>query len=111
MDVAGGKTLEAILAGLKRHGAVVACGLAGGHALHTTVFPFILRGARLIGVDTNTCPVPARREAWARLACWMTDERAEHLLADTIGLGDLAAYSERLLSGAIRGRLLVDLRQ
>ncbi len=111
VDVAGGKTLEAILAGLKRHGAVVACGLAGGHALHTTVFPFILRGARLIGVDTNTCPVPARREAWARLARWMTDERAGHLLADTIGLGDLAAYSERLLSGAIRGRLLVDLRK
>ncbi len=111
VDVAGGKTLEAILAGLKRHGAAVACGLAGGHALHTTVFPFILRGARLIGVDTNTCPVPARREAWARLARWMTDERAEHLLADTIGLGDLAAYSERLLSGAIRGRLLVDLRK
>ena len=111
VDVAGGKTLEAILAGLKRHGVAVACGLAGGHALHTTVFPFILRGARLIGVDTNTCPVPVRREAWARLARWMTDDRAKRLLADTIGLDDLAEYSERLLSGEIRGRLLVDLRK
>ena len=111
VDAVGGKTLEAILAGLKRHGVAVACGLAGGHALHTTVFPFILRGARLIGVDTNTCPVPVRREAWARLARWMTDDRAKHLLADTIRLDDLPVYSERLLSGKIRGRLLVDVRK
>ncbi len=111
VDVVGGKTLEALLSRLKRHGTAVACGLAGGHALHTTVFPFILRGVRLIGVDTNTCPVPVRREAWARLARWMTDELAERLLADTIGLDDLLSYSERLLSGAIRGRLLVDVRK
>lgn len=111
VDVVGGKTLEALLSRLKRHGTAVACGLAGGHALHTTVFPFILRGVRLIGVDTNTCPVPVRREAWARLARWMTDELAERLLADTIGLDDLLSYSERLLSGEIRGRLLVDVRK
>ncbi len=111
VDVVGGKTLEALLSRLKRHGTAVACGLAGGHALHTTVFPFILRGIRLIGVDTNTCPVPVRRKAWARLARWMTDELAERLLADTIGLDDLPLYSERLLSGAIRGRLLVDVRK
>ncbi len=111
VDVVGGKTLEALLSRLKRHGTAVACGLAGGHALHTTVFPFILRGVRLIGVDTNTCPVPVRRKAWARLARWMTDELAERLLADTIGLDDLPLYSERLLSGEIRGRLLVDVRK
>ena len=111
VDVVGGKTLEALLSRLKRHGTAVACGLVGGHALHTTVFPFILRGVRLIGVDTNTCPVPVRRKAWARLARWMTDELAERLLADTIGLDDLPLYSERLLSGAIRGRLLVDVRK
>ncbi len=111
VDVVGGKTLEALLSRLKRHGTAVACGLAGGHALHTTVFPFILRGVRLIGVDTNTCPVPVRRQAWARLARWMTDDLAERLLADTIGLDDLPSYSERLLSGAIRGRLLVDVRK
>ena len=111
VDVVGGKTLEALLSRLKRHGTAVACGLAGGHALHTTVFPFILRGVRLIGVDTNTCPVPVRREAWARLARWMTDELAERLLADMIGLDDLPLYSERLLSGEIRGRLLVDVRK
>jgi len=111
VDVVGGKTLEALLSRLKRHGIAVACGLAGGHALHTTVFPFILRGVRLIGVDTNTCPVPVRRQAWARLARWMTDDLAERLLADTIGLDDLPSYSQRLLSGAIRGRLLVDVRK
>lgn len=111
VDVVGGKTLEALLSRLKRHGSAVACGLAGGHTLHTTVFPFILRGVRLIGVDTNTCPVPMRRQAWAQLARWMTDDLAGHLLADTIGLGDLPLYSERLLSGEIRGRLLVDVRK
>lgn len=111
VDVVGGKTLEALLSRLKRHGTAVACGLAGGHALHTTVFPFILRGVRLIGVDTNTCPVPVRRQAWAQLARWMTDDLVEHLLADTIGLGDLPSYSQRLLSGEIRGRLLVDVRK
>ncbi len=111
VDVVGGKTLEALLSRLKRHGTAVACGLAGGHALHTTVFPFILRGVRLIGVDTNTCPVPMRRQAWERLTRWLTDDLAGHLLADTIGLDDLPSYSERLLSGEIRGRLLVDVRK
>src|SRR5690606_16043868 len=55
VDAVGGETLAAILSQLDRHGCVAACGLAGGASLQTTVFPFILRGVSLLGIDSNTC--------------------------------------------------------
>src|SRR5690606_27827811 len=68
VDAVGGDTLAAILSQTKRHGCVAACGLAGSHALNTTVFPFILRGVVLYGIDSNTAPPERRERAWARLA-------------------------------------------
>jgi len=53
IDSVGGDTLAAILRSLAQHGSVAACGLAGGAALNTTVFPFILRGVNLLGIDSS----------------------------------------------------------
>ena len=72
VDVVGGKRWKRSCPRLKRHGTAVACGLAGGHALHTTVFPFILRGVCLIGVDTNTCPCSCATESLGA-ACPLDD--------------------------------------
>ena len=81
---------------------------AGGIELKTTVLPFILRGVRLIGVDTGYTPMPLRRKVWGRLA---TDLKPKHLaaIAHTIALADVPAYCTRMLEGQIRGRAVVTL--
>ena len=107
VDTVGGKTLAALLSQMKRHGAVAACGLAGGSSLHTTVFPFILRGVNLLGIDSNTCPVERRKAAWQRLQDDLPVPLLE-TISTIIPLGDVPATSETLLAGKIKGRIIVD---
>jgi acrylyl-CoA reductase (NADPH) len=68
VDTVGGETLSAMLRQMNRDGCVAAVGLAGGAELHTTVYPFILRGVSLVGVSSGSMPVERRRAAWTRLA-------------------------------------------
>jgi len=68
VDTVGGQTLGAILSQVGRHGHVSACGLVGGASLETTVYPLILRGVTIHGIDSNTCPLTEREEAWSRIA-------------------------------------------
>ncbi len=109
VDTVGGLTLAAIISQLDRHGSVAACGLAGGHELQTTVFPFILRGVNLLGVDSNTCPMGRRREAWEHIADVLPSSVLHRIKSATITLAELPDYSERILAGEIRGRVVVDL--
>jgi acrylyl-CoA reductase (NADPH) len=110
VDAVGGDTLATLLAQLQRHGSVASFGNAAGHKLETSVFPFILRGANLLGIDSNTCPTPRRRTAWRRLASILSDEDFEAMTARTIGLGEVPEASRELLDSGIRGRIVVDLR-
>ncbi|MFP4227283.1 MAG: MDR family oxidoreductase [Salinivenus sp.] len=110
VDAVGGKTLATLIAQLQRHGSVASFGNAGGHELHTTVFPFILRGVNLLGIDSNTCPNDRRLAAWERLASLLTEADFEHMTARTIGLSDVPAVSEEVLDGVIRGRVVVDVQ-
>lgn len=111
VDAVGGTTLAAILSQLDRHGSVAACGLAGGHELNTTVFPFILRGVNLLGIDSNTCPMERRRKAWGQIATMLSDDILQTIKADLIGLHEIPTYSERILAGEIQGRLVVDVHR
>lgn len=111
LDAVGGATLSSLLSQLQRHGAVASFGNAAGHELETSVFPFILRGVRLLGIDSNTCPNDRRRRAWRRLASILSDEDFADVTARTIGLGDIPAASRELLSGDIRGRIVVDVQR
>lgn len=107
VDTVGGDTLATILKAVAYTGAVAACGLAGGTSLNTTVLPFILRGVRLLGVDSVMCVRPRREAAWARLA---RDFPAAQLgrVTRTIPLADLPAAAADILAGKIRGRVVVD---
>jgi acrylyl-CoA reductase (NADPH) len=109
IDSVGGTTLANMLTAVRRHGCVASCGLAGGHELETTVFPLILRGVILVGIDSNYCPMPRRERAWRALA----DELGSHVfetVADTQAqLEEVPDYCLRLLSGGVRGRVLVRL--
>lgn len=107
VDAVGGPTLAALIAQTKRHGSVAAYGLAQSHELHTTVFPFILRGVNLLGIDSNTCPPPRRERAWKRLTEILTDEDLA-AMGETIGLGDVIEYSEKITNGTTVGRIVVD---
>jgi NADPH2:quinone reductase len=105
-DSVGGDQLAAMIRSLQQHGAVASFGNAGGIKLHTTVLPFILRGVRLIGVDSAATPMALRQTVWARLA---TDLKPAHLeaIAQTITLDELLATFDRMLQQQTRGRMVV----
>ena len=105
-DAVGGEQLAWLTRTLQPQGLIASFGNAGGIDLKTTVLPFILRGVRLIGVDSAATPMPLRRRVWGRLA---SDLKPRHLGAITqvIGLTDLTAYFGRMLKGEIRGRAVV----
>lgn len=108
IDNVGGDTLATLIKALDRGAAVAACGLAGGSHLNTTVFPFILRGVKLLGIDSNMCPKPRRQAAWNRLAETLPLDKLE-ALSETIPLEEVPAYSETILKGQVRGRVVVEL--
>ncbi|RMG36790.1 MAG: oxidoreductase [Gammaproteobacteria bacterium] len=108
VDTVGGVILARVLAEMGYGGAVAACGLAGGHELHTTVMPFILRNVSLRGVDSVMCPRERRIEAWHRLARELPHERLSEI-EQVARLEDLPRLAEEILAGRIRGRVVVDL--
>jgi acrylyl-CoA reductase (NADPH) len=108
VDTVGGDTLAALLRASARGGCVAACGLAGGSDLVTTVYPFILRGVTLTGIDSNYCPRARRLEAWGRLAREMPGEVVDSL-STVVPLQRLPALSGEILAGRIRGRVVVAL--
>ena len=109
VDSVGGTTLETLLATTRRRGCVAACGLAGGHRLSTTVFPFILRGVVLHGIDSNTAPVHLRQRAWYRLAVAAQAGALSAVEKTVIGLDDVPAWAEKIVAGQTLGRVVVKL--
>jgi len=108
VDAVGGVTLATILRSLKPGGVVTACGLVGGAELPLTVYPFILRGAQLVGIDSATYPREKRITLWNKLAGpWkprLLDE-----LATEITLEQLPEKIAAILAGQIIGRVVVRL--
>ena len=107
VDCVGGETLAAVLASLRYGAAVAASGNTGGVGLPTTVFPFILRGVSLLGIDSVQCPIERRREIWARLADDLRPPVLDDLATDEVTLAGVPAALERILAGGARGRTLV----
>jgi acrylyl-CoA reductase (NADPH) len=86
---------------------VAACGMAGGSEWVASVFPFILRGVKLIGVESVETPFPVRQEAWERLS----REFPQHLfdrVTQKISLSQVPGMSYEILKGQVRGRVIVD---
>ena len=107
IDTVGGQTLANVCAATRYGGTVAACGNAGGMKLPATVAPFILRAVKLIGVDSVQCPLPRRLEAWRRLGEQLDPARLAEM-TEEIGLSEVLDTAPRLLDGAVRGRLVVD---
>jgi len=109
IDSVGGATLAAILPAVRHHGAVAACGLAGGVKLETTVIPFLLRGVSLLGIDSVLCPAEKRRQAWARLARDLPLDKLDTMIVPA-RLADLPRLAPEILAGRVRGRVVVAIK-
>ncbi|MCE1225511.1 MAG: YhdH/YhfP family quinone oxidoreductase [Geobacteraceae bacterium] len=108
VDVVGGEMLVAALKSTRYGGAVTCCGLVGSTDLAMNIYPFILRGVSLIGIDSVNCPMGPRLQAWERLAgAW----RPEHLatVANEVTLENLEEKLQAILQGKMRGRTVISL--
>ena len=111
VDAAGGPALSAILPQIRRHGCVAASGNAAGAALNASVYPFILRGVTLAGIDSNTVSRRDRMEAWARLAELVGSRVADMMLMSTVTLSDIPSVCRAKMAGQAPGRFLVDVER
>ncbi|MXX96580.1 MAG: acryloyl-CoA reductase [Rhodothermaceae bacterium] len=109
IDAAGGKVLAAALAKVRRHGCIAASGNAAGTELTTTVYPFILRGITLAGIDSNTASMQDRLTAWRRLHALIPEHEVDQLSMGTVGLEDIESVCRAKMQGKAPGRFLVDL--
>jgi acrylyl-CoA reductase (NADPH) len=109
IDNVGGDVLAHLLSQIKPHGSVATIGLALSSELHTTVFPFILRGVNLLGISSGTCPRPLREKVWQQIsqtsADWSSVKMAE------IGRLQVFDYCERMIRGETLGRCLVHMQK
>lgn len=108
VDCVGGAALAGILRSLRIGGAVAASGLTGGSTLATTVFPFILRGVALLGVDSVNTPAALRADVWRRLAGDLRPAGIDAAVREIPGPGqELLDTFRVLLDGRMRGRAVV----
>jgi putative YhdH/YhfP family quinone oxidoreductase len=108
VDCVGGATLSAVLRALRYGAAVAASGLTGGSTFESSVFPFIVRNASLIGVDTVETPIDERRRVWSTMATSFPADLLEEMVDQELGLDGLGPALARILDGRARGRMLVD---
>lgn len=108
VDVVGGTTLAAVLKGTKYGGTVSCCGLVGSPELPLNVYPFILRGVSLLGVDSVQASRETRQEVWARLATSWKPARLGEMITEC-NLQGLETLIQAILHGGIKGRVVVNL--
>ena len=107
IDTVGGNILATALKSAKYAGLVAACGNAMSPELHVNVFPFILRGVSLLGVDSVEIPMRARQTAWSKLAGEWSVDLGE--IVTEVSLEELDPQIDAILKGGVRGRVLVNL--
>ncbi len=109
VDCVGGDMLAAAIKSAQYGGVVTCCGLVGSPDLNVNVFPFILRGVRLIGIDSAECPMPKRLAVWQRLADELKPDKLEEMV-DEVGLEGLEEKIQGMLKAQLKRRVLVNLR-
>lgn len=106
VDAVGGRTLTTLVRSAARFGCVTACGLVGGVDLPLSVYPFILRGVELVGIDSVEQPYAPRVKVWQKLAGdWKLDCLDD--LATEVTLDELPPEIDKILHGQTTGRIVV----
>ena len=109
IDNVGGAMLARVLGQMKSDCSVAAVGLAGGADLPAKVTPFILRGVNLLGINSVMVPYAKRVTAWQRIAAELPMAKLEAMVEEC-GLADLPDLGRAILKGAVKGRVVVDVR-
>ncbi len=105
----GGDTLAWLLATVRPWGNVASIGLAGGSDFHSSVMPFIIRGASLLGINCIELPPAMLDDCWARLGGAWRPSALEAIAPHVATLDTLPEAFEKLLAGRVTGRTVVDL--
>ncbi|MGL6167753.1 MAG: oxidoreductase, partial [Fusobacteriaceae bacterium] len=106
IDTVGGNILSTVIKSLKYNGVVTACGNAAGSSFESSVFPFILRGVTLYGVDSVEITLAEREFLWEKLAKEWKIENIDEIVTE-INLDGLNQKIEDILSGTNIGRVIV----
>jgi acrylyl-CoA reductase (NADPH) len=107
IDTVGGNVLATVLKSVLPHGNIACCGNAGSPMLNTSVFPFILNGVNLLGINSATTPMALRQMLWERLAAeWKPDFTQTEIRVT--GLNDLKLHIEKILKGKVSGRVIIE---
>lgn len=108
IDTVGGDMLSSLLRATQHNGCVAACGLAGGSHLRMTVYPFILRGITLCGIDAAWQPLAKKAAIWEKLAdAWRPPNLG--LIGRIIPWKELIPWFDRILRGEVMGRIVVEI--
>ena len=107
LDSVGGDTLAWLTKSMQQNGAIASFGNAGGLELHTSIFPFILRGIKLLGVDSAATQMPLRKQMWQRLAGDLCIDGYDQI-AHRIALSDLPEVCAKLIANTAHGRSVVE---
>ena len=108
VDTVGGEILATAIKSTRYNGVVTCCGNAASGDLPLTVYPFILRGVSLVGIDSANCPMTRRNSIWQQLAgSWRLDMLDR--VSSCISLDQVSRAIDEMLAGKIRGRIVIDL--
>lgn len=106
LDAVGGETLSWLTRSMQQNGAIASFGNTGGAELHTSIYPFILRGVRLLGVDSAATLMPLREKIWQRLARQLRPQMLGSITR-TVPFSGLAETFPDMIRGKSRGRVVV----
>jgi acrylyl-CoA reductase (NADPH) len=106
LDAVGGSTLAWLTRTMQQNGAIASFGNAGGVELNTTVLPFILRGVRLIGIDSAATAMDLRQKIWHKLANEWRPTQLDKI-AQTLDFEQLPEVFDNMLSGPTQGRIVI----
>ena len=107
LDTVGGNTLATLMAGCGKNGCIAVCGLVASPNLETTVYPFLLNGVNLIGVESAETDMETRLKLWENLSSKWKPANLEDMVTD-IQLEELDGYIDMILKGQTKGRVVIN---
>ena len=108
LDVVGGRILSSIIACMNYDGVITTCGNVGGPKFETSVFPFILRGNSLIGIDSAACSIEKKKAIWENFSSkWRMNGLEKN--SKIVSLENMIPEIEKILSGGQTGRVVLEL--
>jgi acrylyl-CoA reductase (NADPH) len=108
VDTLGGEVLASAIRSIRANGAITCCGNVVSPDLKLTVFPFILRGVTLFGIDSQNCPMPLRQRAWDMISSTWKLPWLEKLSSE-VPLSGINSEIDKIRYGSHHGRTIVDL--